>query len=306
MARRIVVVGNNCQVAVLGGCLGFLAPEAQVAAVEPATFAQFDASPQRLLEAVAEADLTVGMPFERGALGDLVPARIAQAARTYVPIPTIVFPAFHPDIVYIGHKGGLFGSPMGDYHSALIVYGFARGFSVDEIVSLFRADVFARLGYLDGWFAARDSLLAMSRTHGFDLDRLFAGWMRRGCFMHTINHPKLFVLGDLAREALTRAGIPARAATCEDYLPDPLSGSIWPVYPEIAARIGVTGSTTFKPPLGGLNFLVDAGRCIDLRAMVESSLAIYAHTPKIAQHCERVGGWLDNGEIRDALQPLAR
>ncbi|WP_455974346.1 WcbI family polysaccharide biosynthesis putative acetyltransferase [Methylorubrum populi] len=304
MARRIVVVGNNCQVAVLGGCLGFLAPDADIAAVEPATFSQFDANPRHLLDAVASADLTVCFPFEKGVLGDLTPTRIREAARIYVPVPTIVFPAFHPDIVYISHKGGQFGSPMGDYHSALIVYGFARGFSVDEIVSLFRAEVFARLGYLDGWFGNRDSLLEMSRAHGCILDRLFAGWMRRGCFMHTINHPKLFVMDDLARDALARAGLSARSARCEDYLPDPLSGSIWPIYPEIAARLGLTGSTTFKPPLGGLNFLVDAGRCIELRAMVEGSLAIYAHTPAIARHCERVSHWLDTAEIREALRPV--
>ncbi|WP_238256647.1 WcbI family polysaccharide biosynthesis putative acetyltransferase [Methylorubrum podarium] len=305
MARRIVVVGNNCQVAVLSGCLGFLAPDARIASVEPATFAQFESDPQRLLEAVAEAELTVCFPFEAGALGDLTPLRIAEAARLYVPVPTIVFPAFHPDIVYIAHKGGLFGSPMGDYHSALIVYGFTRGYSVEEIVSLFRAEVFSRIGYLDGWFTNRDSLLAMSRAHGSNLDRLFAGWMRRGCFMHTINHPKLFVLADLARDALARAEIPARTAACEDYLPDPLSGSVWPVYPEIAARLGVPGSTTFKPPLGGLNFLVDAGRCIELRTMVEGSLAIYAHTPKIAAHCDRVQSWLASAEIRDTLVPVA-
>ena len=251
------------------------------------------------------ADLTVCFPFDAGPFGDVTPARILETARFVVPVPTIVFPAFHPDIVYIGHKAGLFGSPMGDYHSALIVYGFARGYSVDEIVSLFRAEVFSRVGYLDGWFASRDALLAMSHTHGCNLDRLFAGWMRRGCFMHTINHPKLFVLADLARDALRRAEIPARTAACEDYLPDPLSGSVWPVYPEIAARLGVIGSSTFKPPLGGLNFLVDAGRCIDLRAMVEGSLAIYAHTPKIAGHCDRVQSWLAAPEIRDTLIPAA-
>ena len=221
-----------------------------------------------------------------------------------MPVPTIVFPAFHPDIVYIAHTGRNFGSPMGDYHSALIVYGFARGFSVDEIVSLFRAEVFAKVGYLDGWFGARDGLLAMSRGHGLDLDRLFAGWMRRGCFMHTINHPKLFVMEDLAREALLRAGLPARPARCEDLLPDPLSGSVWPVYPEIAARYGVPGGTTFKPPLGGSTFLVDAARCLELRAMVEGSLAHYAHTPKIAQYCARVQGWLDKRDVREALRPV--
>ncbi len=194
---------------------------------------------------------------------------------------------------------------MGDYHSALIVYGFAQGFSVDAIVSLFREEVFAKVGYLDDWFGARDSLLRLSREHGFDLDRLFAGWMRRGCFMHTINHPKLFVLEDLARAALQRGGIPARSARCEDMLPDPLSGSVWPVYPEIAARYGVPGGTTFKPPLGGLNFLVDAARCLDLRAMVEGSLAHYAHTPKIAQHCGRVQGWLGKRDVRETLRPVA-
>ncbi|WP_462117436.1 WcbI family polysaccharide biosynthesis putative acetyltransferase [Methylorubrum extorquens] len=155
----------------------------------------------------------------------MTPARIFEIARLVVPVPTIVFPAFHPDIVYIAHKGGLFGSPMGDYHSALIVYGFARGFSADEIVSLFRADVFSRVGYLDGWFPNRDALLAMSHAHGCNIDRLFAGWMRRGCFMHTINHPKLFVLTDLAHDALHRAEIPARTAACEDYCPTHSAGA---------------------------------------------------------------------------------
>ncbi len=232
-------------------------------------------------------------------------ARIAAAARVYVPVPLILFPAFHPDIVYIFHEGRNPGSPMGDYHSALIVYGFARGFSVDAILSLFRAEVFARVGYLDGWFDSRDALLAMSRAHGRDLDGLFAGWMRRGCFMHTINHPKLFVMEDLARDALRRAGLPARTASCEAYLPDPLSGGVWPVYPEIAARIGLTGSTTFKPPRGGFDFLADAARCLELRAMVEGSLSIYAQTPGLAQSCERVRHWLEDRTVRDILRPVA-
>lgn len=221
-----------------------------------------------------------------------------------MPVPTIVFPAFHPDIVYIAHKGRQLASPMGDYHSTLIVYGFARGFSTDEILSLFRAEVFARVGYLDGWLHARDSLLQMARAQGCDLDRLFAGWMRRGCFMHTVNHPKLFVLEDLARMALARAGLPARAARCEDLLPDPLSNSVWPVYPEIAARYGVPGSITFKPPRG-FDFLADAARCLDLREMVEGSLAQYAQTPKIAESCGRVQGWLGKRDVRETLRPVA-
>ena len=305
MARRILVVGNNCQVAVLGGCLQFLAPDAEIAAVEPANFARFDSSPERLLALAADFDLTVSLPFEKGPLGSLTPARLREAARVIVPVPTIVFPAFHPDIVYIAHKGRQYGSPMGDYHSALSVYGVAQGFSADEIVSLFRAEVFSRIGYLDDWFGARDSLLRSARAHGCDLDRLFAGWMRRGCFMHTVNHPKLFVMEDLARMALARAGIPARSARCEDVLPDPLSNSVWPVYPEIAARYGVPGSTTFKPPRGGFDFLADTVRCLDLRAMVEGSLAQYAQTPRIAEHCDRVRGWLGKREVRETLRPKA-
>ena len=112
MARRIVVVGNNCQVAVLAGCLGFLAPDAEIASVEPATFSQFDSSSARLLDAVRDADLTVCFPFEAGPFGEVTPARIFEIARLVVPVPTIVVPAFHPDIVYIAHKGGLCGSPM--------------------------------------------------------------------------------------------------------------------------------------------------------------------------------------------------
>jgi hypothetical protein len=63
--------------------------------------------------------------------------------------------------------------------------------------------------------------------------------------MHTPNRPKIECLLDVARIVLARAGLPA--AESEHVPIDNLAnGPVFPVYPEIAARLGVRGSCLFK------------------------------------------------------------
>ena len=64
--------------------------------------------------------------------------------------------------------------------------------------------------------------------------------------MHSINHPKLFVLADLARVLLEREGIES-LPDVEQYVDDQLAeGPVWPVYPEVGQRLGVAGHYLFK------------------------------------------------------------
>ena len=63
--------------------------------------------------------------------------------------------------------------------------------------------------------------------------------------MYAHNHPRITVVRDIARAVLARAGIEAEYG---DALPaDNLAnGPVYPVYPEIAERLGVEGSLLFK------------------------------------------------------------
>src|SRR6185312_8433721 len=95
----------------------------------------------------------------------------------------------------------------------------------------------------------------------FDFRPLLNEWSARGCFMHSINHPKLFVLGSIARVALNQCGLRIAFSQPEDYLHDPLTvWGMWPVYPEIATRFGIAGNYQFKVT----NWLNESGRSIEI------------------------------------------
>ena len=84
--------------------------------------------------------------------------------------------------------------------------------------------------------------------------------------MYSINHPRIACVRDVARCVLARAGI---QAVYDDALPQDnlANGPIFPVYPEIGARLGVQGSLLFK--LGG------AYRFLRLADYVEASFRLY-------------------------------
>ena len=68
--------------------------------------------------------------------------------------------------------------------------------------------------------------------------------------MHIVNHPKIEVLAQLAQLGAKQAGLSGALAPPEG-VPDRLARcQTWPVYPELARRLGVPGSLTFTggPP----------------------------------------------------------
>lgn len=214
-------------------------------------------------------------------------------------VPSIVFSAFHPDMVYAGSASDLAAlklapSPLGQYHSAIVLTARRLRLDAAQTVALFREDVFARLGYLDHWDPAVRELSAASAQVGFSLDRELTRWARRGAFMHLMNHPKAFVLGDIARRLLREASLSPEPVEVEDYLGDELTQDvIWPIYPPVAAQFGLTGSYLFKARATGAAFPV----LYDLPGFVAASFALYEGMPAANLHCPRVEAWLATPEI---------
>jgi hypothetical protein len=214
--------------------------------------------------------------------------------------PTVVFPAFHPDIVYVGDIASLRLSklvrgPLGPSHSAIALCGFLEGLSVAETLGLYNDAVFEQLGYYRSWEEGTANLLAAARDTQFGLEQELTRWSRRGCFMHDANHPKLPVLGDIARRLATEAGLRPLAVRVEDYLPDTLvDEAMWPVYPAIAERYGVPAQALFRaPPVKGR-----PSRLLDLAAFVSESFALYARLPRERLTAARVAAWRGDPEIR--------
>ena len=307
---RILVVGV-CQGAAIARAMRFLIPEADVTFVSAFKAAREFPRIRDLLAEAGRHDAVFSNiylpPFRDGGTIETLRAH----PRT-VLIPTILFSAFHPDLVHVGVQdaarlGGLTHGPMGHAHSALALFGFRAGLAPEQTERLFARPVYERLGYLDGWAASVAHLRMLGGQAGYDLDGLVARWARRGCFMHSVNHIKMHVAADLARGLLDKAGFAYGDCDLDAYLPDDLGGfGSWPVYPEIAEHYGVPGSALF---LKAATPRTGPARTMTRREVIAKSFDAYARCPRESLTCERVEAWLADGEtaafLRDAAGPVA-
>jgi hypothetical protein len=135
--------------------------------------------------------------------------------------------------------------------------------------------VYGELGFYDVWDQNKKALLANYAGLGMDLSGAFAEWQSRGLFMHTINHPYSFVMSDITRRLLTAAGVPMRDVDPVKFVADRGADDIvWPVYPEIAERLGVRGEMSFKASDRWVP-RDDQPKVLDLDEFVRGSFAIY-------------------------------
>ena len=163
-----------------------------------------------------------------------------------IVVPTFAFGGYHPDCCLLRREDQRqFAGPTGSSQSMIALAAFQCGLSEGDAVALYRREVFEACGYLDQWAASREALLSSFARHGFDLQREFVRWSRRGPFMHSIIHPRIECLRDVAAKILARAG---KRVLAGDFLPpDSLAyREVMPVYPEIAHRLGIAGSYLFK------------------------------------------------------------
>ncbi|MCA7980252.1 GSCFA domain-containing protein [Burkholderia cepacia] len=188
--------------------------------------------------------------------------------------PSFAFPAFHPDMTYVrgtrpDGKVDTVYTPMIHYNSAIVLHGYLRGLSVDEIVASFRHETFSRLGYLDAWPAAKAAFLQEADEIGLPLSDRFDNWAKSGCFMYSFNHPSIDVIADVCADLLVKLGIEIHSRNAARYVVDDLrTMPVWPIYPEIAESLGLSGDYAFKRH--------DPHGTISLRQFVEESVASYA------------------------------
>ena len=189
-------------------------------------------------------------------------------------VPGVFFCGYHPDLCYAQADGRMIKGPLDDYHSTIAVAAWGLGLSPRQATRFFCNETYQRVGYYATWNGERDRLIALFDAQGLDIREEFLRWVRRGPFMYSINHPRIDVLMGLARVIARRAGHEPRDAGFSPH--DNLAqGAVFPIYPEVAATLGVTGGTyTFKPP----------GRydTMNLLEYVEACFAAYALYPREA------------------------
>jgi hypothetical protein len=222
-------------------------------------------------------------------------------------VPSLIFTAYHPDSIFIADQasgGATVAGPIGPYHSAIILFAYRAGLSADAALRLFEREVFEALGYFDVWDAASREFLKGAEAESLDLSADFLRWTRRGCFMHSINHPMLHVLYDITRHLFDKAGVPTSRIDVGRYVVDDLVfGPVYPVYPAIAEYYGIEGSYLFKGAY--FDFENGVGNFWDLPRFVRDCYRVYAQYKPSQLANERVQGWLDDAEIASFLRGVA-
>jgi tetratricopeptide (TPR) repeat protein len=281
---RVAILGN-CQAYGLGSCLRALAPDAEVmtfkwADIRDATDAE------RLAARLEDCDAVLSHPTKSIAMPVLATTALERRVKALHRIPSIHFTGFHPDVVWLPHppwKGR--PTPMGAYHSGLAMACFTLGLPQDRTVELFNAFIYAALGYFEEYAKAVQYHTKVGLELGFDLARLMTLDGQGRPFVHVPNHPTIGLLFELSRQICDRLGISAQTA---EPPPDLFAGhAVWPVYPEIARRIGCEGSLIFKTGRRR-NDQEQAERELPIEEMVAQTYQLLSAMPADALELPRV------------------
>jgi hypothetical protein len=285
--KRVLILGN-CQVATVGRLMQAMTGDIVAKSIEvtPPVLSEMLDGTMALEALLADSDLV--FVHMMGEVAARIREHHAEHAHKLRLFPPLNYSAFHPDCVYVHRRDGThLRGPMGDYHSSLVFWAWSRGWTEAQALTLFRGEIFEALRFDDHVQSSRTVLLENANAAGIDLQPLLDSWMRAGPWMHTINHPHLEPLADLTAELLRREGIdPIRqmgsfVADSLCYFP------VWPVYPEIAQRLGGKGSYCFKLDNGqgsGAQPLLALG----LEDLVRASFACYEAAGHGELSCDRV------------------
>lgn len=261
-----VLVSTNCQTAPLTAALQRMSAGLVVAGV-PATG---EPAEKLRVALTAHADAQHWLVAPGNTVARELFAAAARPGARLVTVPQIHFGAFQPDIAYAWHRGT---RQLTDphYNSAIVAWSYAQGLDTAATAALFRPEVFADLGYYAAWDRGVDGL--RDAFAASDLAPHFAEFFlhvkRQGCFMYSMNHPKLPAVVQLARLAARAAGLPLARDLAPGEMEDPLNGTVWPVYPALAEPLGLEGSYSWK--------YIGRKQYIDgLEAFVEQCFARYA------------------------------
>jgi hypothetical protein len=239
----------NCQGEGLATCLRALLPDAEVV-LFPAQAELPVAEQAARASVLAGCDHVITAQFG-GRHGKLSTAALKRTVKALHVLPVFSFAGFHPDMTYVPVDGRALPGPTGVYHARIAIMGYLAGLSAQETEGLYNRLAFSRLGYLDAY--ALQSQLLVERWAKDDVaaENLLVRWRETGCFAHSVNHPKMVVLLDLARIACARMGLVPRAADIDPAgLPDVLARDrLHPVFPDIAASIGVAPEGCFSAGL---------------------------------------------------------
>lgn len=229
---------SNCQTMGLSNCIGMVNPGIEI---EYCDFPKFRKAPKDYLRGIESYDRVLTAPqFLSTEAADL------SRLKNLVVVPTVYFDAYHPDLCLVFSGNTIVKGPLSDYHSSIAFAAYMQGLDERATKALFNARSYASFGFFGRWQQAKERLLAEFSTYDLGLASAFSGWSRNpSAFMHSVNHPSIRCLYDVARAIVQSQGFEDQSAHLMPH-DNLLNGPGFPVYDEIAEHYSVHGSYRFK------------------------------------------------------------
>ena len=242
----------NCQHEGLGIALRALRPRDDI--VDFSLESLDEAARARVAAVLAGCDHVVSIDVAQG-YGPLATDILRRNVRRLHVLPYFRFAGFHPDTVSITVGDVALDGPTGAYHSRIAVAGLLAGLSPRATADLYNRLSFARLGYFEVFAEQHALLLERYAAYRIDFSSALPRWLAPGCFMHSVNHPRMRVMLDMAQAVCGLAGLaPQALPPSETSLRDNLAAHpTHPVFPDIAAALDIPPSGAFRaavPPSG--------------------------------------------------------
>jgi hypothetical protein len=183
--------------------------------------------------------------------GEISTQKLKAVAKARVfTITNLFFSGFHPDITYLGSMGKRILSPLGDYHSKIILNSFTSGFSEAETFALFNGKTYKDLGFFEEFDKSKNELLARDKSSDIQFGEEFLRLVQSKPSLYTMNHPTPEVLYKFACKLCEYAGIPYSEFPSNFFTNYLSTAAWWPVYKEIAEyhEANIALPMVFKQP----------------------------------------------------------
>jgi hypothetical protein len=183
----------------------------------------------------------------------------------------IYFSGLHPDITYIGDQGGRVSSPIGDYHSKIVVHSYMKGKSIDDCLMMFNGNNYEKLGFFAEYDNSALTLIERDKDNDIAFGDIFMDKIKNHCSLYTVNHPTPYIFQEYICIIAEYLGINSQRLLIE-MLPNYLANSAWwPIYPEIAEQheLNYKMPMLFKQP----EFM--GGKLMNLKEFIQGSYEIY-------------------------------
>lgn len=195
------------------------------------------------VQLLQNCEIYIGLPYE-----SLPFAKWISPQARKVLIPNFYFRGLQPDCFHLDGFDSVLGA--GNLYSRIVAAAFQIGLSAEQTAKLFNPETYEALDYFGCFAGERENLISRFRNYNIDLSDGIERWLARGSFLHSYNHPRVDVLMEVFKRALSTSDIlPVAEVEGADLskIPDALGTMmLWPIYPEIASRHGLPGSLTWR------------------------------------------------------------